>query len=216
VALVLHGGQETSLRPTRPWNAAAARMIPFARAISLAGSDGGLVVARLRYAVRGWNGETQSPVTDARWALASLEKRFADLPVVLVGHSMGGRVALALAGTEHVRAVVALAPWVERDDPPEPVSGRRLLIVHGVRDHVTSPRRSAAFAERARGAGAQVTFVGVRNDGHAMLRRPHLWHALTAQFVRGVVAGSRPGGATDLALANLVRRVLAGEYSLVV
>src|SRR3954451_24592605 len=130
VVLVLHGGQARSVRPTRAWSVAAARMVPFARAIARAGDDAGLLVARLRYGVRGWNGSAQSPVPDARWALDRLAARHPGLPVALVGHSMGGRVALTVAGLPEVRAVVALAPWVERGDPPDPLAGRLLLVAH--------------------------------------------------------------------------------------
>src|SRR6266496_984692 len=116
VALVLHGGQARSLRSTRPWNGATLRMLPFARSLARAGDETGLVVARLRYLIRGWNGKLQSPVGDARSALARLAQRYPGLPVALVGHSMGGRVALTVADTPTVEAVVALAPWVEAYD----------------------------------------------------------------------------------------------------
>ena len=34
------------------------------------------------------------------------------VPIALVGHSMGGRVALHLAGEADVVVVAALAPWI--------------------------------------------------------------------------------------------------------
>ena len=50
----------------------------------------------LRYARRGWNGgTTRSPVPDARWALDQVRAAYGDVPVVLVGHSMGGRASRA-------------------------------------------------------------------------------------------------------------------------
>jgi alpha-beta hydrolase superfamily lysophospholipase len=211
VALVLHGGQARSTRATRASNAASLRMIPFARALRRAGDDTGLVVARLRYLIRGWNGPTASPVPDARWALARLSERYPGLPVALVGHSMGGRVALTVADTPAVRAVVALAPWIEAGDPAGPLAGRRLLVAHGTRDRVTDPRASAAFAERARDAGAQVSYVAMRGEGHAMLRRAALWHALAAHFAVSALTDHDGGRG---AAASLVRRALAGEYSL--
>ncbi|MGR4852480.1 alpha/beta fold hydrolase [Streptomyces sp. LARHCF252] len=48
---------------------------------------------------------------DARRALGELARRAGDVPVVLVGHSMGGRAALRAADAPQVRAVPALAPW---------------------------------------------------------------------------------------------------------
>jgi alpha-beta hydrolase superfamily lysophospholipase len=216
VVLVLHGGQARSTRPTRASNAASLRMIPFARALQRAADDTGLVVARLRYLIRGWNGSMQSPVPDARWALAQLGERYPDLPIALVGHSMGGRVALAVADTRGVRAVVALAPWVEPGDAVGPLNGLHLLVAHGTRDRVTDPHASAAFAEQAREAGARVSYLGVRGEGHAMLRRAGVWHALAAQFVRGALTDPALSGLGDGSVTNLVRRALAGEYSLVV
>lgn len=214
--LVLHGGQARSTRPTRASNAASLRMIPFARALRRTGGGTGLVVARVRYLVRGWNGSAASPVPDARWALARLGERYPGLPVALVGHSMGGRVALAVADAPGVRAVVALAPWVEPDDSVLPATGRRLLVAHGTRDRVTDPRASAAFAERAREAGVQVSYVEVRGDGHPMLRRAPLWHALAAQFVVGALTAPALSDIGEAEVTNLVQRALAGEHSLVV
>jgi alpha-beta hydrolase superfamily lysophospholipase len=210
VVLLLHGGQARSHRPTRPWNGAVLRMIPFERA--LARYDG-LVIARLRYRVRGWNGREQSPVTDARWALADLRARFPEQPMVLIGHSMGGRTALAVADEPRVRAVVALAPWVEQYDPVAPLARRRLLIVHGDHDRMTDPAASAAFAARAR-AVADVSYVGVSGTEHAMLRRARVWQELAASFTAAAVLGDTPVGGTDV--TRVVERVLAGEASLVV
>jgi hypothetical protein len=66
-----------------------------------------------------------------------------------------------------------------------------VLLAHGDRDKITTPRDTWAFAERAREV-TQVTAIEVSADGHAMLRRPRLWHALAAEFARasfGVAAG---------------------------
>jgi dienelactone hydrolase len=113
------------------------------------------------------------------------------VPVTLVGHSMGARAALRAAGHPSVRAVAALAPWVPPGEPVAQLSGRRVLLAHGDRDKITSPRDTWAFAERAREV-TQVTAIEVSADGHAMLRRAGLWHALAAEFARasfGVAAG---------------------------
>ena len=210
VALVLHGGQARSERATRPWNGAVVRMVPFARALA---RHDGLVVARLRYRVRGWNGREQSPVGDTRRALADLRDRFPQLPIALIGHSMGGRVALTVADEPGVRAIVALAPWIEPHDRVEPVTDRRLFVVHGDRDRVTDPAASAAFAERARSI-AEVSYVSVRGAGHAMVRRARLWHVLAATFAAAAVLDTSPVGRNDV--THVVERVLAGEASLVV
>jgi dienelactone hydrolase len=210
VVLLLHGGQARNRRPTRPWNGAVLRMIPFERA--LARYDG-LVIARLRYRVRGWNDREQSPVVDARWALGELRARFPEQPMALIGHSMGGRTALTIADEPRVRAVVALAPWIEPRDRVEPLTGRRLLIVHGEHDRITDPGASAGFARRAR-AVADVSYVEMSGTEHAMLRRAAVWHELAATFTAATVLDEPPTGMTDV--SNVVARVLAGEASLVV
>ncbi len=123
VVLVLHGGRSKSHMAVHATNLALLRMRPFASSLRRAGRSDGLVVARLRYAVRGWNGAEQSPVADANWALHELQTRYPGLPIALVGHSMGGRTALYVAGHANVCAVVGLAPWIEAGDPINPWPG---------------------------------------------------------------------------------------------
>ena len=48
-----------------------------------------------------------------------------DLPVCLIGHSLGGRAALLAAGQPTVAGVVALAPWVYPTDVLSHVEGVR-------------------------------------------------------------------------------------------
>ena len=113
----------------------------------------GVPAYRLRYRFRGWNadGATPDPVSDARWALDEIRRRHGDdVPIVLVGHSMGGRTALWVAGDAQVAGVVALAPWCEAGDPVDQLAGRDVLIAHGTRDRITSPSGSLGYARRAR------------------------------------------------------------------
>lgn len=215
VALVLHGGRSASVAPTRSRQLSVLRMIPFATALKRAGRKDGLAVARLRFAVRGWNGELRSPVADARWALGQLAERFPGAPVVVVGHSMGGRTALYVAGYPTVTAVVALAPWVEPGDPVEQLAGRHVLVMHGTRDRMTSARGSNAFAARARAAGADVSYVSVEGERHAMLRRAPVWHRLAAGYAVGVLFG-RKASNSDARTRTVLTEALAGAGSLVV
>jgi dienelactone hydrolase len=216
IVLVLHGGRARSTEPVPRWALSAARMTPFARALEHAGARSGLVVARLRYRQRGWNGGAQSPVADARWALDRLTERFGRLPIGLLGHSMGGRTALHVADHPGVRGVVALAPWIEAYDPVEPVTDRRLLIMHGTGDRMTDPHNSAAFAERARGLATEVTYITVQGDRHAMLRRARLWHGVAVGFTLGVLLPGPPAGTEDTVTANAVRKALSGQPALTV
>lgn len=181
VALVLHGGREHSFDAAHPSQLTAVRMRPFARALQRRGKAAGLAVAALGYRFRGWNGAEESPVADARWALSELRERHGDVPMILVGHSMGGRTSLRVADDDAVAGVVALAPWLPPKEPVSQLAGKRVLIAHGNLDFVTSPRASRHFADRARDAGADITYVTVRGDNHAMLLRPGRWHRLVAR-----------------------------------
>ncbi|WP_199433198.1 alpha/beta hydrolase [Qaidamihabitans albus] len=182
VALVLHGGAQFGAGVVRPWGLAYLRMVPLARALYAAGAAHGLEVRLLRNRVRGWNEPALDPVLDARWALGRLRAEHPGLPVVLVGHSMGGRVALRVADDPAVVGVCALAPWTPGDEPVEPVRGRSVLIAHGTQDRVTGPADSYAYAVRAEASAARLARFEVTAEGHAMLRRPPVWSRLVAEF----------------------------------
>jgi len=187
VALVLPGGRADSFDPADIRQLAAVRMAPIARGLSRRGGDKGLAVWTVRYRYRGWNGEHMSPVEDTRWALEEVRRRHGDVPVVLVGHSMGGRTAMRAADDPSVRAALGLAPWLPDGEPVESVRDRTVLIAHGNIDTVTSPRAARRFARRAESLAARVGFVTVCGDMHAMLFRWRTWHRLSIQFVLGVL-----------------------------
>jgi predicted alpha/beta-hydrolase family hydrolase len=179
--LVLHGGASRRGSPmVSPTQLSVLRMVPIARRVARAGRRR-LAVFRLLNTTRGWD-TTHTPVDDARWALARLRERLGALPTCLVGHSLGGRAALLAAGEVH--SAVALAPWVYPTDVPDGLDGQELLVVHGARDRVASPARSAALA-RSLGAG----YVCVQGGTHAMLRRRRLFDGLAASFAAATLLG---------------------------
>lgn len=188
VVLVLHGGADRSRVPVTWWRLPVLRMLPFATTIE---HDTGerLAVLRLKYRVRGWNGSRQDPVQDARWAIERIRRVLPGLPIALVGHSMGGRVALRIAGETEVAAVAALAPWVEVDTR-RPKGAAPILLMHGTRDRMTDPRRTAILAQRWDSAGIDVRHVAVADEKHAMLRRPAFWHRTVADFVSDALLGT--------------------------
>lgn len=186
IALLLHGGQESSTAPVHSLRPAYLRMLPFARDLYRAGRDGGLGVWTMRYRVRGWNAPDLDPVADARWALDQIHRAHPDVPVVLVGHSMGGRTALRVADDPAVTAICALAPWTPKGEPVAQLAGRTVLIAHGDLDRMTDPRLSYAYAERAKEVSDAVCRFDVRGDAHAMLRRAREWRLLVRRFTLGV------------------------------
>ncbi|GAA3455646.1 alpha/beta hydrolase [Dactylosporangium matsuzakiense] len=179
LVVLLPGGQEYSTASARR-GVAYLRMLPFGRAAADAGP--GVAVWRLRYRYRGWNEPERHPVADARWALDRAAHTHPGVPVILVGHSMGGRVALRVATAPGVAGVCALAPWLEPPDhalPTDPAVP--LLIAHGDRDRTTDPGESARFAAAHGGR-----FILVKGENHTMLRRYSRWNRLVAGFVRTV------------------------------
>ena len=220
MVLVLHGGRDRSLEPVRARQLAVLRMVPIARRIAAAGR-GRLAVARLRFGVRGWNGEAMSPVADAGWALAQLAERYPGRPIGLVGHSMGGRTALRAAGQHQVRSVVGLAPWLPPGEPTSQLAGRQVLLAHGDRDRMTSAASTERFVGQLRATGIAASYVTVRGEGHTMLRRAGLWHELTAGFLVGTLLAAADPDPADMQselqpTPNYLRDVINGAARITV
>ncbi|MFC8431305.1 alpha/beta hydrolase [Streptomyces sp. NPDC057253] len=181
--LVLHGGQETSVSPTSPRQLAALRMEPILRAVTAALPHEDVLVARVRYRLRGWNGTRADAGRDTLRALDELTALAGPVPTVLLGHSMGGRAALHAAGHPQVTGVLALAPWWPTGEPVAQTAGRRIVALHGARDRVTSPAATADCVHRAQGTAARAGMAVIDGGDHAMLRRHRLWHRTTAAVV---------------------------------
>ncbi|MFF3849675.1 alpha/beta fold hydrolase [Streptomyces sp. NPDC002328] len=193
--LFLYGGRADSRAPSRPWHLAAVRMRPFVRAVAREVPDDDVLLGEVRYRLRGWNGAEADTLKDVRTALAELTRLAGDVPVVLVGHSMGGRAALRAAATPQVGAVLALAPWCPRGEPVDHLRGKRIVVLHGDRDRVTDPGESLAFVDRAREAGARAEALIMPDGDHAMLRHSGTWHRLTASTVAGMLSSPSPRSA---------------------
>ncbi|MGW6025355.1 alpha/beta hydrolase [Streptomyces sp. NPDC055099] len=183
--LLLHGGREHGTDVPPPWNLPGVRLRLFEGAIRRSTSEGAVLMGRVRYRVRGWNGEREDPARDALQALRELEQLTGDVPTVLVGHSMGARAALRAAESPLVRGVVGLSPWCPAGEPVAHLRDRRVALLHGDQDRTTDPELSLDFATRAGAAGAETATVLLRGGDHAMLRRARTWHTLTAATVAG-------------------------------
>jgi dienelactone hydrolase len=159
-------------------------MLPFLAGIARAGRPLGVAVAQLRYGVVGFN--DGAPVHDVTWALDELAERF-EAPACVIGHSMGARAALLAADHPSVTAVAGLASWVPPGEPVDQLAGRSVMLAHGLRDRVTDPARSYAYALRARETAARVCRFEVAGARHAMLDRALVWQRLARDFALGIL-----------------------------
>jgi pimeloyl-ACP methyl ester carboxylesterase len=187
VALVLHGGAERGTGTVHPFRLAYLRMVPFVREIHTAAGRHGVEVWLLRNRLRGWNAPALDPVCDARWALERLRHEHPDVPVVIVGHSMGGRVALRVADDPAVAGVCALAPWTPPGEAVDPIRGKSVVLAHGTGDRITDPAASLAYARRALPLADRLVRFELRDERHAMLRRPAVWNRLVRAFTLDVL-----------------------------
>ncbi|GAA1526227.1 alpha/beta hydrolase [Nocardioides humi] len=194
LALVLHGGAERGTGPVDGRSLSWRRGRALARQLAAGLNADGIGVVLLRYRLKGWNaghGPVPAPVADARWALDELARTH-DLPVAVLGHSMGARTGVAVADHPGVRGVVALAPWLPPDDPVAPLAGKMLRAAHGRLDRITSARATRAYVARAAEV-ADAEFTDMGAVGHYLLRRVPLWNAYAAAGVREVLCSAGGG-----------------------
>lgn len=201
--IVLHGGASRGERMmVSPTQLSVLRMVPIAKRLARSGR-GRLATYRLLNSYRGWDSH-HTPVADVRWALGRVRERYDDLPVGLVGHSLGGRAALLAGEHDEVTSVVALNPWVYPTDHAE-LGDRRVLIVHGDADRVALPERARAVA-RNLARRTDVAFLTVEGGKHAMLRRGRVFEQAAVDWTVATLLGEDVG--------EPVGRLLAGERSL--
>lgn len=159
-----------------------------ARSLKSFATDHDLALSLLQYGQRGWNGSGDpAPVRDARGALADLAITHPDVPVVLIGHSMGGRTACRTADDPGVVGVVALAPWLPQGEPDAGVSGRHLLVMHGTADRWTSAKLSHDFVERSRPIAASATWTSNKGAGHFMFSHARTWRLFVEDSVTDIL-----------------------------
>ncbi len=193
LVLMLHGGSADGVHPvderSASWRRSRWMMTQIAGEVNRAGA----AVWLLRYSVRGWNARVAappSPVPDVRWALEEVRREHGELPVVLLGHSMGGRAAVAAADDPNVTGVVALAPWLPDDEPTAALAGKHLAAAHGRSDRITSARQTLAFVRRAETVTASAEFHDMGRVGHYMLRDVRGWNRFAASRSLALLADS--------------------------
>ena len=129
----------------------------------------------------------------------------ASSPIALLGFSMGGGIAIGVAGDPRVRGVIGLAPWVPDQIALGTLRGKRLAILHGSRDRYlpllpgVPPEHSRRVMERAAAAGAHTSHTLIDGAMHAIAVRtpfgliplPHAraWSAAVAAHLRELARG---------------------------
>ena len=198
--LVLHGGasrgEQMMVSPTQ---LSVLRMVPIAKRIALAGK-GRLATYRLLNSYRGWDAH-HTPVNDARWAMQQIKQKYGDVPVCLVGHSLGGRAALLAGDQDNVASVVALNPWVYPTDRVD-LRGRHVLFVHGDADRIAVPSRAQTVA-RTLARTTDVAWLTVEGGKHAMLGRGSVFEKAATDWAAATLLGREVG--------DPVAGLLAGE-----
>lgn len=163
--VLLNGGAARAVPGT--WSATSELL-----ADELASRFPGLAFGEVRYRVKTWN-ELDSCIADARAALDLVAR-----PSLLVGFSMGGAVAIGVAGHGAVTGVLGLAPWIPERLPLDGLRGKRFDVLHGAWDRYLPgiPGVSAASSkrgfERAHALGIEGTYTLITRGLHgAALRR---------------------------------------------
>jgi pimeloyl-ACP methyl ester carboxylesterase len=165
--LLVNGGRAAELPGT--WSASLEWLVR-----RLAPRFPELAFVEVKYRIRSWR-RLDECVDDARDAL----ERSGDVPVAIVGFSMGGAVATRVAADPRVRSVIGVCPWLPPQLDVSPLAGRRLGVVHGSLDRSlpgipgVSPAQSRHGFERALAAGAEGEYLLLRGGLHPVaLRSP--------------------------------------------
>jgi len=185
--LMLHGGKDRSEQVVDGRSLSWRRSAVMQREIARRAQEAGVSTWLLRFTRRGWNGGT-GRIADTRLALADVRRELGDVPVCLLGHSMGARTAVHVADDPSVRGVVALAPWFPPDESVEALRGKRLYAAHGSRDRITSGRATADFVRRAAGVARSAEFRDMGPLGHYLVRERQAWNAVALQASLQVLA----------------------------
>ena len=165
-----------------------------------------LTFAEVRYRVKSWR-HLDSCIEDVRVAV----REVAAPRTVLLGFSMGGAVAIAVADEPGVEEVVGLAPWMPEQLDLDGLRGKRLTVFHGALDRWlpgvpgVSASHSRKGFDRALELGADGRYVlipgalhgvAVRAPGGKLVALPRAerWADLVAEELRRfAMGGPAPG-----------------------
>jgi pimeloyl-ACP methyl ester carboxylesterase len=164
----VNGGRERELPGT--WSASVEWLVR-----RLAPVFPSLGFLEVRYRLKTWL-RLELCIEDADAAIDAAREAGAE-NVALLGYSMGGAVAVHVAGSPLVRSVIGLAPWLYPQLDLSPLDGRRLAIVHGSLDRSlpgmpgVKPALSLRGFERAQELGVDAVRTVIPLAPHAIALR---------------------------------------------
>jgi pimeloyl-ACP methyl ester carboxylesterase len=162
--ICVNGGQANEVPGT--WSATLEYLVR-----SLSPAFPALTFAEVRYRIKSWQ-VLDMCVEDCRAAIDATEG-----PVLLVGFSMGGAVAISTADDPRVAGVVGLAPWIPDRLSVAPIAGKRLDVLHGSLDRWLPgiPGVSASLSrrgfERVLELGGEGSYTLIRGGVHGLAVR---------------------------------------------
>jgi predicted esterase len=173
--VMLHGGKAGGQQLVDGRSLSWRRTASMQREIARRAHEEGASVWLLRFTRRGWNGGA-GRIADARRALDDVRSQLGEVPVCLLGHSMGARTAVHVADDPNVRGVVGLAPWFPPGERVEALRGKTLYAAHGRHDRITSAQATQAYVRRAAEVAVTAEFRDMGPLGHYLLRGRGAWN----------------------------------------
>jgi pimeloyl-ACP methyl ester carboxylesterase len=189
--LLLHGGVERSLAPVSDLRPAWRQILRLQASMQPQAAELGLSVWAVRNRYAGWNDDDRpSPVDDARAALALVRRASDKVPVILVGHSMGGRTAVRVADDKNVVGVMGLAPWLPPSEPSTTLAGRCVHLAYARWEQHPGCREAdlRTFQARARQTAVYVDVQDMGNDIHSMVFM-HRWAKYVLESADAILGG---------------------------
>lgn len=181
VVLMLHGGDPQDNSTAADWRSWI-NLEGLQRRIAKKLNDPSLSLWLLKHSIKGgWDERDPGRslrVTEARAALDEVEHSLG-VPVILIGHSMGGRTAIHVADHASVLGVIALSPWVGPEVPAAPLRNRYFAATSGnpdvsiSRDGGTPHKKTREFLDRAKSVTISIpaSFMDLGFSDHNLLLR---------------------------------------------
>lgn len=200
VALVFHGGSEgAGTKAVGEWSPSYRRAAYLHWCVKNRLADQGIALWLTRFRFDNWAYNGAAPgstqVDDSEAAIEQASIDYPGVPVVLIGHSMGARVAVRVAAQAHVAGVIGLAPWFPAEEAVDTLTDRHLAVAVNPGDPHATAAEATAYCARAAARAISVEYQEIGSEslgrrargyvGHGMVTNPSQWHRfITSQAGR--------------------------------